>query len=207
MIAGAIACKRVEPRAPVVIDAVRAPAVPAPAPPRRQVIPAADALPALPDLPPERRAVQVVGVERAGAGQELEERQVDADAARARGLTVVDLSDDWAPAVLDGAGYRSVFTALAADRGDGDGQPLAAGERNYLELYGIPPALSVLRRRFLVDAGGACARAFDADVLLAVDQIRTWGASTEQKEMAKHRARGQRLQAARADAGVDRVEA
>jgi hypothetical protein len=206
-IAGAIGCKRVEPRAPVAVDAVRAPGAPAPAPPRRQVIPAADALPALPDLPPERRAVQVVGVARAGAGQQLEERQVDADAARARGLTIVDLSDDWAPAVLDGAGYRSVFTALAADRGDGDGQPLAAGERNYLELYGIPPALSVLRRRFLVDANGACDGAFDADALLAVDQIRTWGASTEQKELARHRAREARLQAARAAAGVDTVQA
>jgi hypothetical protein len=109
--------------------------------------------------------------------------------------------------VLDGAGYRSVFTALAADRGDGDGQPLATGERNYLELYGIPPALSVLRRRFLIDANGACTGAFDADALLAVDQIRTWGASTEQKELAKHNARAQRLQKARAAVGVDSVEA
>ncbi|HMF44422.1 MAG TPA: hypothetical protein VKQ32_27300, partial [Polyangia bacterium] len=92
-----------------------------------------------------------------------EEREVDAPAARAQGLTLVDLSDGWAPSVLDGAGYRSVFTALAADRGDGDGQPLAAGERNYLELYGIPPALSVLRRRFLTDAAGACTRAYDPD--------------------------------------------
>src|SRR4029079_2637796 len=111
------------------------------------------------------------------------------------------------PSVLEGARYRAVFTALAADRGDGDGQPLAAGERNYLELYGIPPALSVLRRRFLIDAQGACARAFDADTLLAVEQIRTWGASTEQKELAKHRARGQRLRAVRPDAGAEDLQA
>ena len=111
---------------------------------------AADASPALPDLPPERRAFQVVA---------QEERSVDAAAARAQGLTIVDLSDAWAPTVLDGASYRSVFTALAADRGDADGQPLAAGERNYLELYGIPPALSVLRRRFLVDKAALRPRA------------------------------------------------
>jgi hypothetical protein len=207
-IVGAIACRRVEPRAPVVVDAARAPiAIAPPPPPPRRLIPAADALPGLSDLPPERRAVQVVGVARGAGREEPEERQVDADAARARGLTVVDLSDDWAPSVLDGAGYRSVFTALASDRGDGDGQPLAAGERNYLELYGIPPALSVLRRRFLVDAGGACAHAFDADALLTVDQIRTWGASTEQKELARHRARAQRLQAARAAAGAETLAA
>ena len=159
---------------------------------------AADASPALPDLPPERRAFQVVA---------QEERSVDAAAARAQGLTIVDLSDAWAPTVLDGASYRSVFTALAADRGDADGQPLAAGERNYLELYGIPPALSVLRRRFLVDAAGGCAGAYDADTLLAVDQIRTWGASTEQKELARHRARATRLEAARAAAGADSLQA
>jgi hypothetical protein len=173
-------------------------AAPAPPPVARPRMPVADALPALPELPPERRAIQVV---------DDAERQVDADAARARGLTVVDLSDAWAPAVLDGTSYRSVFVGLAADRGDGDGQPLAAGERNYLELYGIPPALSVLRRRFLIDAAGACARAFDAETMLAVDQIRTWGASTEQKELARHQARAQRLQAAREAAGADSLQA
>ena len=123
-------------------------------------------------------------------------------------MAVVDLSDGWAPAVLDDVDrYRAVFTGLATDRSDGDGQPLAAGQRNYLELYGIPPALSVLRRRFLEDAAGACARAFDPEVLLAVDEIRTWGATSEQKEMAKHRARAQRLEAARAAAGVADLQA
>ena len=198
-LAASLACDRAKPSAP--IEAPRAPTLTAAAPPprpRAQPIAAADALPALSDLPPERRAIQVVG---------SDENQVDADAARARGLTTVDLSDAWAPSVLEGASYRAVFTGLAADRSDGDGQPLAAGERNYLELYGIPPALSVLRRRFLIDAQGACARAFDADALLAVEQIRTWGASTEQKELAKHRARGQRLRAARPDAGTDDLQA
>jgi hypothetical protein len=187
--------------APVPAPSSKPPAKP-PVRPRPPAIDAADVLPAATEVPPERRAIQVVGV-----GETFEERTVDADAARERGLTLVDLSDAWAPAILEGAGYRSVFTGLAADRSDGDGQPLASGERNYLELYGIPPALSVLRRRFLTDAGGACARAFDADVLLAVDQIRTWGASTEQKELAKHRAREQRLNAARADAGAADLEA
>jgi len=189
-----------------VAPAVAATVTPAAPRPRPSPLPAADALPALSDLPPERRAIQIVGVGQ-NAAEQLPERQVDADAARARGLTVVDLSDAWAPAVLAGASYRSVFVALAADRGDGDGQPLVSGERNYLELYGIPPALSVLRRRFLIDAAGGCAGAFDADTLLAVDQIRTWGASTEQKELARHQARAVRLQAARAAAGADSLQA
>ncbi len=168
----------------------------------------ADALPATPAAAPEQRAIQVVG----GV-----ERVVDAAAARARGLTVVDLSDAWVPRVLaDQTGpkgsilenpYRTIYSGLAADRGDGDGQPLAAGERNYLDLYGVPPTLSVLRRRFLEDSRRTCAADIDADTLLAVDEVPTWGASTEQKELTKRRARATRLEAARVAAGVPTLDA
>jgi hypothetical protein len=168
----------------------------------------ADALPAAPDLPAEQRAIQVVG----GV-----ERNVDVAAARARGLTVVDLSDGWTPRVLADQPapkgnatlenpYRAIYTGLASDRGDGDGQPLAAGERNYLDLYGIPPTLSVLRRRFLEDSRRTCASSIDADTLLAVDEIPTWGATSEQKELTKRRARATKLEAARVAAGVKTLE-
>ena len=145
------------------------------------------------------------------------ERTVDAEAARARGLTVVDLSDAWVPSVLgDHPGakgatlvnpYHAIYTGLAADRADGDGQPLAAGERNYLEMYGIPPSLSVLRRRFLEDARRNCGNSFDPEKLLAVDEVRSWGASTEAKELGKQAARGARLEAARLAAGAATLEA
>jgi hypothetical protein len=176
----------------------------------RSNAPDPDALPAAADLPPERRAIQVVNGE---------ERVVDADLARARGLTLVDLGDDWAPALFDdGVGpngaplpnaYRGVFTGLAADRKDGDGQPLDAGTKNYLELYGVPPTLGVIRARFLADAARAqsCDPTFDTAKLLAVDEITTWGATTEQKELAKHHTREQRLEAARAKAGAESFEA
>ncbi|HEX4404998.1 MAG TPA: L,D-transpeptidase [Polyangia bacterium] len=180
-----------------------------PAPVHRAAPPLPDvgALPAASGLPPERRAIQLVG----GI-----ERVVDADVARAQGLTLVDLSDDWAPAIFDdGAGpggavlpnhYRSVFTGLAANRTDGDGQPLD-GDKNYLELYGVPPTLGVLRERFLADAARKCDPTFDVAKMLAVDEITTWGATTEQKERAKHHARGVRLEAARVKANVDTLEA
>ena len=162
-----------------------------------------DALPAAPpDLPEARRAWQVVD------GQL---RLVDGDAARAAGLTLVDLSDGWAPAILadgkttDGAPvanrYRATFLGLSNDRTDGDGQPLGPGERNYLELLGIPPSLSVLRARFLDDGARTCS-AVDRTKLLAVDEITTFGATTERKEQARHQARGKRLDEARAKAGV-----
>jgi hypothetical protein len=178
------------------------------APRPRSTLPDVDALPAAAGLPPERRALQVV------AG---EERVVDADVARARGLTLVDLGDDWAPALFDDGGgpggaalpnrYRAIFTGLAGDRTDGDGQALESGDKNYLELFGVPPTLGVLRARFLADAARTCDPTFDTAKLLAVDEIATWGATTEHKELAKHHNRELRLEAARAQAGAESLEA
>jgi hypothetical protein len=162
-----------------------------------------DALPTAPtDLPSARRGLQVVdGVERI----------VDLEQAAKAGLTLVDLSDDWAPMIFaDGTApngsllpnrYRAVFVGLANDRNDGDGQPLGPGERNYLDLLGIPASLSVLRTRMLNDAGRDCANV-DRGKLLAVDEITTWGATTEKKEISRHEARGKRLAAARGKAGI-----
>ena len=201
--------KRTSPTAPTPPEpsapAVSAPAahVEAPAPPPK---PDPDALPEA-NPPAERRAVQVV------AGKE---RLVDAEQAVARGLTVVDLTDGWAPYIFqdgkaaDGAvlpnRYRAVFVGLANDRSDGDGQALPPGARNYLELYGIPPSLSVLRTRFLEDAARTCEASVDNVRLRAVDSIETFGHSTEKKEAARHRLRGLRLEAARAKAGVATLE-
>ncbi len=180
----------------------------APPAPRRPRGPDSDALPPAIGLPPERRALQVV---------DGRDRIVDADDARARGLTLVDLSDGWAPRIFadgiakDGAAlpnhYRTIFVGLAGNKTDGDGQPLTSGEQNYLELYGIPPTLSVLRERFLADAARACDPTFDVSKLLAVDSIETWGATSEQKELAKFHAREQRLEAARVKANAPNLEA
>jgi hypothetical protein len=179
-------------------------AKPAPAPVQA---PDEDALPEASGLPAERRALQVVS----GA-----DRTVDADVARSRGLTIVDLSDDFAPYIFqDGKSptgaplpnrYRPVFVGLANDRTDGDGEALPPGERNYLELYGVPPSLSVLRRRFLEDEGRQCESKVDAAKLLAVDSIETWGKTTEQKERSKHHFRAQRLEAAQKKAGAATLE-
>ena len=173
-------------------------------PPRHNpdLLPAAGA-----DVPAERRAVQISdGVEQI----------VDADLARQRGLTVVDLSDAWAPVIFaDGTGpngatlsngYRSVFVGLANDRMDGDGQPTPPGEKNYLELFGIPPSLSVMGQRLTADAARDC-RAVNNAALAAVDEITTWGSSTEAKELARGDSRAKRLDALKDHLGAASLEA
>ena len=77
--------------------------------PRRPRGPDADALPAATGLPPERRALQVV---------DGRDRIVDADVARARGLTLVDLSDGWAPRIFaDGVAADGARAAQSLPRG------------------------------------------------------------------------------------------
>lgn len=74
--------------------------------------------------------------------------------AEAQGLTVIDLSNDWTPFIfseqtpgLEDAQknrYRRIYLGLANDQLDGYGDKLPRWERNYLELYGIPPSLAVI---------------------------------------------------------------
>ena len=57
------------------------------------------------------------------------------DAAQARGLTILDLSDDWVPRVLApdgdaGPSYRATYLALAQERFTDAGSVMRAGGRN-----------------------------------------------------------------------------
>jgi hypothetical protein len=131
-----------------------------------------DALRARDELPPERRALlHLEGVAR----------WVDAAAIEAAGYTLIDLSDAWTPLIFvehtaaDGVPlpnrYRRVFQGLANDQLDSDGEPLEPGEKNYLELYGVFPSLSVLRARFLEDAAQPCHDQESVAVLEAVESV------------------------------------
>lgn len=80
---------------------------------------------------------------------------LDLGRAEAQGLTLIDLGNEWTPYIftektpgLDDAlknRYRRIYIGLANDKLDGDGQPLPSWGRNYLELYGIPPSLAVIK--------------------------------------------------------------
>jgi hypothetical protein len=114
------------------------------------------------EIPPERRVWAYIDGQR---------RAMDIDQARSVGLTVVDLSDDWVPFIFWSQTpgqddykpnqYLSDYVQLANDKINLDGAELGPDERNYLEVYGIPPSLSVLRRRFAEDEQRACLNKLD----------------------------------------------
>jgi hypothetical protein len=89
-------------------------------------------------------------------------------AAREAGLLDVDLSDAWAPYILQDGDppqpndYRQTFVGLANDRLDADGDPARPGNHNYLEAFGIPPTLSVLAARAEEDASAGREACYDA---------------------------------------------
>ena len=55
---------------------------------------------------------------------------------------------------------------------DGDGMPLRdKDERNFLEVFGIPPSMSVLRDRFVSDAEKACLKEIDYALIGQMDGL------------------------------------
>lgn len=119
-------------------------------------------LPPAEAIPPDRRVWAYIDGER---------KVMDIDDARSFGLTIVDLSDDWVPYIFwsqtpgeedySENEFLDTYVDLANDRVTLDGVPPDPGEKNYLEVYGIPPTLSVLRERFLQDDDKACYNELD----------------------------------------------
>ncbi|HTV25936.1 MAG TPA: L,D-transpeptidase [Polyangiaceae bacterium] len=152
-------------------------------------------------------------VMESGAGGEREERWLSAEAATAAGYTIVDMNDDWTPflfeELVDPAGhplpnrYRRVFIGLANDELDGDGQPLEAGQSNYLELYGIFPSLSVIRDRFMLDEKRTCVVPEDQAAMAAQKTIGFVAPATAKRNAIKQKKAGAELEQARLAAKVE----
>ena len=87
------------------------------------------------------------------------------DDVRAAGLTVLDLSDAWVPAVIAPSPYRETWIGLAA----GDVRVAGAGPRapddRFFELWGIPPSWSVVAARLDDGARHACHALVNDDAL------------------------------------------
>ena len=93
--------------------------------------------------------------------------------ALAKGMTIVDLTDTWTPALLaptDGQtpSFHDRYLALANEH-DLEGHPIE-GEDALDELYGVVPALSIVRSRLADDQRHQCHAAIDPKPILALDR-------------------------------------
>ncbi len=106
--------------------------------------------------------------------------------AEKQGFTILNLGDDWTPVLLTEKypheseakplPYRKRYLDLANDRTDRRGRKLRKGRSNHLELYGIPPTPSVLRRRLGDKRLRACYAKVDRQALKALKGgISAWG--------------------------------
>jgi hypothetical protein len=122
--------------------------------------------------PPRVTCAQQIPIYRDGSRQ----GEVCPAQASRQGLTVVDLSDNWAPFIfsespeLGEAGqqpYRQRYVALSNEQGIVSRNPLK-GER-YLELYGIFPSFRVVRQRLSEGQRHQCHDAVDDSALEELD--------------------------------------
>ncbi len=124
--------------------------------------------------------------------------------AQARGLTVVDLSETWTPTLFqptregEAPDFRARYLSLAAEHPEPDSEKIDS----LAELYGIVPALSIVRARLADDARHACQAAIDATPIASLDRTfsqddrdavraqntgREWLASQLEKERKKRK--------------------
>ena len=123
-------------------------------------------------------------------------------AVEREGLTVIDLSDAWAPRVLRDepslgevgrVGYRATYVALANERFDEVDEPDLARADRYLELFGIPPSFAVLRERLADEARHRCHDAIDDAPLEALEHDLVAGRNLERDRRNRDTARWLRV--------------
>jgi hypothetical protein len=88
--------------------------------------------------------------------------------AQAKGLTIVDLTDVWTPTLFAPIGdqvpsFHDRYLQLAGEHGESED---ALGE-----LYGVVPALAIVRARLADDARHACHAAIDPAPILALSKV------------------------------------
>lgn len=98
-------------------------------------------------------------------------REVDAATADLHGYVVVDLGEEWTPYLFteksNGSdvavehGYREDFLALARGEFPDNHHGARARQDKYLELYGIPPTLGLVRSRLAKIDAETCAAGLD----------------------------------------------
>lgn len=109
------------------------------------------------------------------------ETWVTEEQALAQGYEIVDLFDSWVPIIFEDfenakgeilePPYKDIFLGLANDLEDGDGETLPANEKNYLEVFGIPPTLGVLWDRYAQARTKPCFNEINYDLIKTVSSI------------------------------------
>lgn len=108
------------------------------------------------------------------AAMRVDGQLVCPDEAKAQGLTIVDLGDQWTPRLFaqqpDGTApnFRATYLAMSNDKGL-DGKPLPDTEE-LAELYGVVPSLAIARARLLDDARHECHDKIASAPILLLDK-------------------------------------
>jgi hypothetical protein len=125
-------------------------------------------------IPPEHLVLAF----RDGQATEMDDRQT-----AAAGLTVVDLRDTWAPRVLRGTAeqpnsYEKTYVDLANERGEPVDYADPRAADYYLEVYGISPSPSTIKRRLEAEKARPCFNDIDYAALAAFTGSLAYGAQS-----------------------------
>lgn len=122
-------------------------------------------------------------------------RQVDAATARGEGMVVLDLGEEWTPYLFSEHdtenetpmpnAYRQTYLALARGELPSDHHGDRAREDKYLELFGIMPTLTQLRRRFQHTQSLACIESLDLEPLRTFDGFVAYESREEGRNFAR----------------------
>jgi hypothetical protein len=107
--------------------------------------------------------------------------EIDAAQPRTPGEVVVDLGEDWVPYIFTERtnptdepvpqSYRGTYLSLARGEYPNDHHGVRAKKDRYLELYGIPPTLGLLRARFRETQKQDCGSKVDLEPLKQYQRI------------------------------------
>lgn len=175
---------------------------------------------AVPDAPPKLGAADPGAIpkdERVLVMVDGAERYITRERALANGYDLVNFRDDWVPYIfqpmLDPEGeplpnrYRRIFIGLANDKMDGDGRKLPKNEKNFLEVFGIPPSLGVIYQRYETDRAAACHKAIDYAFMATQDRVKYRSKRSMRRHLRKVRRYAKQVERAMEKKGVDSHEA
>jgi hypothetical protein len=129
-------------------------------------------------------------------------------------VVVLDLGEDWTPYIftersspdepLVPQSYRATYLALARGEYPHDHHGMRAKKDRYLELYGIPPTLTLLRTRFREAVSEDCASKVDLEPLGRYERLLPYVVDgTAQRDSSQFLALERRLKQEMTKQGVD----